>query len=107
MTLKRQKDLADQELFAPYCAIAQEAREVVQAHVAELVEHLEKIIESGISSREFKDWDTREEAQAVFNATIRFHHPAHACEWSHPDIDTDFANVWRLVKAGLVHDEDV
>jgi AcrR family transcriptional regulator len=107
ITLKRQKILDDPELFATYHAIAQEAREVVQAHVDELVEQLEKIIESGIGSGEFKVWDPREAAHAVFNATIRFHHPAHASEWSSPDIDTDFAQVWRLVKAGLVHGEDL
>jgi pyridoxal biosynthesis lyase PdxS len=94
-------------LFATYHAIAQEAREVVQAHVDELVGQLEKIIESGIGSGEFKVGDSRKAAHAVFNATIRFHHPAHATEWSSLDIDTDFAQVWRLVKVGLVHGEDV
>lgn len=107
VTLKRQKVLSDPELFATYHAIAQEAREVVQAHVDELVGQLAQIIESGISSREFKVSDPHETAKAVFNATVRFHHPAHASEWSAPNIDTDFAHVWRLVLAGLVHDEDV
>ena len=106
VTLKRQKVLEDPELFAMYHAIAQEAREVVQAHVDELVGQLAQIIESGISSREFKVSDPHEAASAVFNATVRFHHPAHASEWRDPDIDTDFAHVWRLVLAGLVHDED-
>ena len=107
VTLKRQKVLSDPELFATYHAIAQEAREVVQAHVDELVRQLAQIIESGISSTEFKVSDPHETAKAVFNATVRFHHPAHASEWSDPNIDTDFAHVWRLVLAGLVHDEDV
>ena len=80
---------------------------MVQSHVDELVGQLAGIIENGISRREFKVSDPREAAKAVFNATIRFHHPAHAIEWSSPDIDTDFANVWRLVKVGLVHGEDV
>ncbi len=106
ITLKRQKVLDDPELFATYHAIAQEAREVVQAHVDELVGQLAQIIESGISSREFKVSDPHEAAKAVFNATVRFHHPAHASEWSDPEIDTDFTHVWRLVLAGLVHDED-
>ncbi len=104
VTLKRQKVLEDPELFEMYHAIAQEAREVVQAHVDELVGQLAQIIESGISSREFKVSDPHEAASAVFNATVRFHHPAHASEWSDPDIDTHFAHVWRLVLAGLAHD---
>lgn len=107
ITLKRQKVLDDPELFATYSAIAQEAREVVQAHVDELIGQLARIVESGISSREFKVSEPHEAAKAVFNATIRFHHPAHASQWSHPDIDTDFAYVWRFVLAGLVHNEDV
>ncbi|MEH2376716.1 TetR family transcriptional regulator [Nostoc sp.] len=102
ITLKRQKVLDDPELFATYCAIAQEARGVVQAHIAELVRQIAAIVESGISSNEFRVTDPQVAAKAVFQATVRFHHPAHASEWSHPDIDTDFAQVWRLILAGLV-----
>ncbi len=104
IALKRHKVLDDPELFATYHAIAQEAREVVQAHVDELVGQLAQIIESGITTREFKVSVPHEAAKAVFSATVRFHHPAHASEWSDPDIDTNFAHVWRLVLAGLVHD---
>lgn len=104
ITLKRQKVLDDPELFATYSAIAQEARGVVQAHIAELVSQVAAIVESGISSNEFRVTDPQVAAKAVFQATVRFHHPAHASEWSDPDIDTDFAQVWRLVLAGLVVD---
>lgn len=100
--LKRQKVLVDPELFATYQAIVQEAREVVQAHVDELVQQLTQIIASGIASQEFQVSHPRAAAQAVFNATVRFHHPAHAAEWSHPQIDAEFAQVWSLVLAGLV-----
>ncbi|MHC5934318.1 TetR family transcriptional regulator [Nostoc sp.] len=102
IALKRQKVLDDPELFATYSAIAQEARGVVQAHIAELVRQIAAIVESGISSNEFRVTDPQVAAKAVFQATVRFHHPAHASEWSDPDIDTDFAQVWRLVLAGLV-----
>lgn len=105
MLLKRQKVLNDPELFATYSAIAEEARGVVQAHVAELVGQLAQIIESGISSKEFRVANSQAVAKAVFSATIRFHHPAHAAEWSAPDIDTDFVQVWRLVLVGLVVSE--
>ncbi|MEH2313284.1 MAG: TetR family transcriptional regulator [Nostoc sp.] len=105
ITLKRQKVLSDPELFATYSAIAQEARGVVQAHIDELVKQVTAIVESGISSNEFKVTDPQVAAKAVFQAMVRFHHPAHASEWSHPDIDTDFAQVWRLIIAGLVVSE--
>ncbi|MEH1875316.1 TetR family transcriptional regulator [Nostoc sp.] len=102
MTLKRQKVLNEPELFATYSAIAQEARGVVQAHIAELISQVAAIVESGISSNEFKVTDPQVAAKAVFQATVRFHHPAHASEWTDPNIDTDFTQVWRLVVAGLV-----
>jgi len=105
MAVKRQKVLNDPELFATYSAIAEEARDVVQAHVDELVGQLAQIIERGIGSRAFKEADPHEVAKAVFSATVRFHHPAHAAEWSHLGIDDDFAQVWRLVLVGLVQDE--
>lgn len=102
MALKRQKVLDDPELFATYSAIAEEARGVVQSHVDELVQQLARILESGVSSKEFKVADSHQAAEAVFSATIRFHHPAHATEWSDPAIDANFAQVWRLMLAGLV-----
>ncbi|MEH2193281.1 MAG: TetR family transcriptional regulator [Nostoc sp.] len=102
MTLKRQKVLKEPELFATYSAITQEARGVVEAHVTELLRQIAAIIESGISTNEFRVTDPQAAAKAVFQATVRFHHPAHASEWSHPNIDRDFAQVWRLILAGLV-----
>ncbi|MEH2163302.1 MAG: TetR family transcriptional regulator [Nostoc sp.] len=102
MTLKRQKVLKEPELFATYSAITQEARGVVEAHVTELLRQVAAIVESGISTNEFGVTDPQAAAKAVFQATVRFHHPAHASEWSDPDIDRDFAQVWRLILAGLV-----
>lgn len=102
MALKRQKVLDDPEMFATYSAIAEEARGVVQAHIDELVRQLEQIVESGIASLEFKVADSHTAAKAIFDATIRFHHPAHAASWSNKEINTDFAQVWRLILAGLV-----
>lgn len=100
--LKRQKVLDDPELFATYSAIAEEARGVVQAHVDELIQQLTQIIASGIANQEFQVTDAHQTARAIFQATVRFHHPAHASEWSDPNIDADFAQVWRLILAGLV-----
>ncbi|WP_375505466.1 TetR family transcriptional regulator [uncultured Nostoc sp.] len=102
ITLKRQKVLNEPELFATYSVIAQEARGVVQAHIDQLVSQVAAIVESGISSNEFKVTDPQVAAKAAFQAMVRFHHPAHASEWSDPNIDTDFAQVWRLIVAGLV-----
>jgi len=37
----------------------------------------------------------------VFNATSRFHKPAHASEWADPGIDAAFEEVWSLLVCGL------
>lgn len=101
MHLKRQKVFDDPELFATYHAIAEESRQVVQAHVEELIAQLTQIISSGMASQEFKQADPAQTAKAIFQATARFHHPAHASEWSDPNIDADFAQVWQLLLVGL------
>jgi len=40
-------------------------------------------------------------AQAVFDATTRFHHPAHAAEWQAAGIDAEFDAVCTPVIDGL------
>jgi AcrR family transcriptional regulator len=98
---KRQKVLDDPEMFATYHALAEEAREVVRRHVEELVEQLAQVIRDGMADGEFRRVDPEIAARAVFDATARFHHPAHAAEWSDPAIDAAFEGVWRLVLDGL------
>ncbi len=105
MTLKRQKVLDDPEMFATYSAIAEESRGVVQAHVDELLKQVTQIIQSGISRKEFKVVDPHQAARAVFYATIRFHHPAHAKEWVDPEINTHFAEIWSLLLTGLMKEQ--
>lgn len=99
---KRSRALDDPELFATYVQLAGEARDVITAHVETLVEQLARIIADGVERGEFALDDPRAAARAVFDATGRFHNPAHASEWSDPDIDTAFEDVWRLVLRGLV-----
>jgi hypothetical protein len=37
----------------------------------------------------------------VFDATARFHNPAHAASWDDPGIDAAFEGVYALVVTGL------
>jgi hypothetical protein len=39
--------------------------------------------------------------RAVLIATSRFHHPAHAAEWTDPAMDASLEDVWRLLMDGL------
>jgi len=99
---KRRKALDDPELFATYIELAAEARDVVRAHVETLVVQLARIIADGAARGEFVAEDPRVAGRAVFDATSRFHHPAHAAEWSDPGIDTAYEGVRSLVLAGLI-----
>jgi AcrR family transcriptional regulator len=98
---KQQKAHGDPELFATYMALAGEAREVVAAHVELLTRQIARIIADGAARGEFAVADPAEAARAVFDATGRFHNPAHASEWSDPGIGTAFERVWSLVLRGL------
>ena len=99
--IKRRKVLDDPELFATYHAIALESREVVRAHVEHLVGQLTRIIADGAASGELRVADPAATARAVFDATSRFHNPAHAPEWRDAAIDASFEGVWSLLVAGL------
>lgn len=99
---KRQKVSAEPELFATYRAIFAESREVVMQHVETLVDQIATIIADGVAQGEFATDDPRATAQAICDATARFHNPAHAGEWE--DVaggDAAFERVWQLIVAGL------
>jgi hypothetical protein len=62
---------------------------------------LQSILADGIAAGAFRDADPAAAAQAVFNATARFHHPAHAREWQDPGTDTELDAVCTLILNGL------
>jgi AcrR family transcriptional regulator len=98
---KWRKALDDPELFATYSVLAVESSTVIAAHIEDLVGQLNRIIADGVASGEFATGDPTVAARAVFDATSRFHNPAHAGEWSDPAIGAAFDAVCALVVAGL------
>ena len=62
---------------------------------------LARIIADGVARGEFAAADPAAAGRAVFDATARFHNPAHAAEWSDPGIDAAFEGVWSLILAAL------
>lgn len=98
---KRGRARDDPELFATYVQLAGASREVIAEHVDALTDQLAQIIAAGVDAGSFATDDPRATARAVFDATGRFHNPAHAAEWSDPDIDGAFDGVWELVLGGL------
>jgi AcrR family transcriptional regulator len=101
IAIKHGKLRDDPELFATYQALAAQSREVVTAHVDELVGHVAAIVADGVAAGDFAQTNPEVAARAVFDATARFHNPAFAAGWSEPGIDQAFERVWSLVLAGL------
>jgi AcrR family transcriptional regulator len=98
---KRSRALDDPELFATYVELTAGARDVVRAHVEALVGQLAGIVAGGVEQGVFEAPDPVHAARAVFDATARFHNPAHAAEWSDPGIDAAYEEVRELVTRGL------
>jgi AcrR family transcriptional regulator len=98
---KREKVIADPELFLVTRNIFAEAREVVAGHIANLVAQIETILRAGMASGDFVIDDPHAAAQALLDATSRYHDPAHSQEWLDAGAGAAFDRVYRLMTAGL------
>jgi len=98
---KRQRAVKDPELFTAYRAMAADVQAVAIAHVNELVELAATIIRAGVKEGVFRSSDPVTVGRAMLFATSRFHHPFHAVEWTEPDIDIVYNEVWQLLMDGL------
>lgn len=98
---KRQRFCDDPELSATCRILTVDAREVVGEHMDYLMQQVTRLIEDGSRRGEWSVADPAAVSRAVLSATSRFHHPAHASEWSQPNIDTAFEEVWSLLLKGL------
>lgn len=101
ITLKQHKVRDEPELFATYRTLVVESREVVTRHVSSLQEQLVRIVADGVADGTFTVTDPTATAGAIFDATVRFHSPAHAAEWDDPGIHAAYEQVWRLIHAAL------
>ncbi len=91
----------DPEMFATYLTLAREARDVVKAHKENLAGQIEHILTEGMQQGAFEIADVKASAQAIFDATVRYHHPAHAEEWSDPALATRVDALLMLLLRGL------
>ena len=82
---KKREALEEPELFATYIALLEDASDVVDEHVRALIGQLTRIT------------GDEDQALAMFHATTRFHHPAHAAEWHDPGIEQDLVRVLALI----------
>jgi AcrR family transcriptional regulator len=98
---KRRYAATDPEMFTMYTAVTLEAVDMITIHVDHLISQISRIIEKGIQRLEFKPGEPLVIAKAMFIATSRFHHPAHAYEWTVASIDQEFDSVWNLLFSGI------
>ena len=101
IAIKHKKVCEDPEMFATYLALAQEACKVVKAHKDGLVDQIAHVISDGVKQGAFEVADAKASARALFDATSRFHHPAHAEEWSDPALAARIDALLALLLRGL------
>jgi AcrR family transcriptional regulator len=82
---KKREALEEPELFATYQVLLADASDVVDDHVRWLIGDLTRIVGDEPTAR------------AILQATTRFHHPAHAAEWSDPETEQDLVRVIALI----------
>ncbi len=99
--IKHKKVSDDPEMFTTYLTLAQEACTVVKAHKDGLVEQIVHILSDGVEQGVFAVTDLKTSARAIFDATSRFHHPAHAEEWSDAELAARIDAVLALLLKGL------
>ena len=99
--IKHKKVSDDPEMFATYLTLAQEACQVVKAHKERLVSQVAHILSDGVQQGVFEVTDVKASARAVFDATIRYHHPAHSDEWSDPQLPARIDALLALLLKGL------
>ena len=93
----------DAELFDTYAQIDKDAPEVVRTHITTLTVQIDRILADGVAAGELRP-SALGGAMAVWDATVRFHHPAHRAEWTDPEIGEYFEAVWQLILRGLAKD---
>jgi AcrR family transcriptional regulator len=91
----------DPEMFATYLTLARDACAAVRAHKDGLVDQIAHMLSDGVKQGAFDVSDVKAAACAVFDATIRFHHPAHSEEWRDPATPARIDAVLALLLKGL------
>ena len=98
---KQKKVCDDPEMFQTYLTLAREACSAVKAHREGLMEQITAIIADGVEQGVFEVADVKASARAIFDSTIRYHHPAHAEEWKDPALAARLDVLLALLMRGL------
>ena len=93
--------LDDPEMFETYLTLAREACAAVRCHKDTMIDQITAILSDGVKQSVFHVADTKATARAIFDATVRFHHPAHADEWKDADLPARVDATLALLLRGL------
>ena len=75
IAMKRAKVLDDPELFETYHRLALSSRQVVDDHIREIQGQVTRMVADGVAEGRFTVSDPVAAGEAIFLATMRFHHP--------------------------------
>jgi AcrR family transcriptional regulator len=98
---KQKRVCDDPEMFTTYLTLAREACKVVKGHKECLIDQVVLILSDGVKQGAFQVTDIKATAKAIFDATSRFHHPAHSDEWSDPELAARIGALLALLLKGL------
>jgi AcrR family transcriptional regulator len=102
LCLAKQKRVSeDPEMFATYLTLARDTCMAVKGHKQDLIDQIATILSDGVKQGVFQVADIKASARAVFDATTRYHHPAHADEWKDPDLAARIDALLPLLLKGL------
>jgi AcrR family transcriptional regulator len=102
LCLAKQKRVSeDPEMFATYLTLARDTCMAVKGHKQDLIDQIATILSDGVKQGVFQVADIKASARAVFDATTRYHHPAHADEWKDPDLAARIDALMPLLLKGL------
>ncbi len=98
---KHSRVLDDPEMFQTYLTLAREACAAVRCHKDCMIDQIAAILADGVKQGVFAVTDPNATARAIFEATSRYHHPAHADEWKDADLPARIDATLALLLRGL------
>lgn len=102
MDIKAKTVKDDPEMFASYSILAQNvADHVVFEHLDTMIKQVELILCDGCEDDSFEIENCAATARALFDATIRYHHPLHVKEWQGENIKEEFNQLFLLLERGI------
>lgn len=101
--LKREKVMADPELYAAFDMAAASARPFIQRHKRVVMEQLEQMVQQGMASGELRVDDPKATAQTLFTATLAFHHPRLVLDNIQTDQVPQLEQLLDVLLAGISH----